>query len=100
MTTLTKNTPEPADQQPPPSRRRRPAIGTPRRSEDRTAVHLPGHDRLRLFYVVPTIRGVYLSFTEYNVLGDPEWVGLDNYTAIAEDQLFWNALAVTVQYVA
>ena len=52
-----------------------------------------------VFYVVPTIRGVYLSFTEYNILGDPEWVGLDNYTAIAKDPLFWNSLAVTGQYV-
>jgi multiple sugar transport system permease protein len=51
------------------------------------------------FYVVPTIRGVYLSFTEYNILGDPEWVGTDNYTAIATDPLFWNSLAVTGQYV-
>ena len=51
------------------------------------------------FYVVPTIRGIYLSFTEYNILGDPEWVGLDNYTAIAQDPLFWNSLAVTGQYV-
>jgi multiple sugar transport system permease protein len=51
------------------------------------------------FYVVPTIRGVYLSFTEYNILGDPEWVGMDNYSAIAEDPLFWNSLAVTGQYV-
>ncbi|WP_286139139.1 sugar ABC transporter permease [Arthrobacter sp. OV608] len=52
-----------------------------------------------VFYVVPTIRGVYLSFTEYNILGDPEWVGVDNYTAIAKDPLFWNSLAVTGQYV-
>ncbi len=52
-----------------------------------------------VFYVVPTIRGVYLSFTEYSILGDPEWVGMDNYTAIAKDPLFWNALAVTGQYV-
>jgi multiple sugar transport system permease protein len=51
------------------------------------------------FYVVPTIRGIYLSFTEYNILGDPEWVGLDNYTAIGQDPLFWNSLAVTGQYV-
>ncbi|MDP9998778.1 carbohydrate ABC transporter permease [Pseudarthrobacter sulfonivorans] len=51
------------------------------------------------FYVVPTIRGVYLSFTEYSILGDPEWVGLDNYTALATDPLFWNSLAVTGQYV-
>jgi multiple sugar transport system permease protein len=52
-----------------------------------------------VFYVVPTIRGIYLSFTEYNILGDPEWIGLDNYTAIAKDPLFWNSLAVTSQYV-
>ncbi|YCQ26900.1 sugar ABC transporter permease [Arthrobacter sp. Z4-13] len=52
-----------------------------------------------VFYVVPTIRGVYLSFTEYNILGDPEWIGLDNYTAIAKDPLFWNSLAVTGHYV-
>lgn len=52
-----------------------------------------------VFYVVPTIRGVYLSFTEYNILGDPEWVGVDNYTAIAKDPLFWNSLTVTGQYV-
>jgi multiple sugar transport system permease protein len=51
------------------------------------------------FYGVPTIRGIYLSFTEYNILGDPEWVGLDNYTAISQDPLFWNSLAVTGQYV-
>jgi multiple sugar transport system permease protein len=52
-----------------------------------------------VFYVLPTLRGIYLSFTEYNILGDPEWIGLDNYTAIAKDPLFWNSLAVTSQYV-
>ena len=51
------------------------------------------------FYLVPTIRGIYLSFTEYSILGDPEWVGFDNYAAIAKDALFWNSLAVTGQYV-
>jgi len=49
---------------------------------------------------VPSIRGVYLSFTEYSVLGDPTWIGTQNYTAIFADDLFWNAMAVTVQYVA
>ena len=51
------------------------------------------------FFLVPTIRGVYLSFTEYSVLGEPEWIGFGNYTAIFKDELFWNAMAVTVQYV-
>ncbi len=51
------------------------------------------------FYLVPSIRGVYLSFTEYSVLGEPTWIGTKNYTAIFADDLFWNAMAVTVQYV-
>ena len=54
---------------------------------------------LVLFYIVPTIRGFYLSFTSYSVLNEPEWVGADNYARITQDPLFWNALAVTVQYV-
>ncbi|MHC6593891.1 carbohydrate ABC transporter permease [Arthrobacter sp. C152] len=52
-----------------------------------------------VFYLVPTLRGIYLSFTEYSILGDPEWIGTANYEAIAKDPLFWNALAVTSQYV-
>lgn len=52
-----------------------------------------------VFYLVPTLRGIYLSFTEYSILGDPTWIGAANYEAIAKDPLFWNALAVTGQYV-
>ncbi|HEY8754691.1 MAG TPA: sugar ABC transporter permease [Arthrobacter sp.] len=51
------------------------------------------------FFLIPTIRGIYLSFTEYSILGDPTWIGVKNYTAIFSDELFWNAMAVTVQYV-
>ncbi|WP_309074782.1 sugar ABC transporter permease [Paenarthrobacter sp.] len=54
---------------------------------------------LILFYLVPTIRGIYLSFTEYSILGDPEWIGAQNYERIAKDPLFWNALGVTAEYV-
>jgi multiple sugar transport system permease protein len=53
-----------------------------------------------LFYLLPMIRGVYLSFTEYNLLRDPEWIGFENYAAIAGDPLFWNSLSVTLEYVA
>lgn len=54
---------------------------------------------LILFYLIPTIRGIYLSFTEYSILGDPEWIGTRNYERIAKDPLFWNALGVTAEYV-
>ena len=52
-----------------------------------------------VFYLVPSIRGLYLSFTEYNILGTPKWIGGANYAAIAKDPLFWNALGVTSRYV-
>lgn len=53
-----------------------------------------------VFFLIPTIRGIYLSFTEYSILGDPTWIGLKNYVSIFADELFWNSMAVTVQYVA
>src|SRR5690606_3298129 len=71
------------------------------RSDLRTALLFiaPALIGLVLFYVVPTIRGLYLSFTEYSVLDDPTWIGTANYERLAQDPLFWNALGVTVQYV-
>lgn len=51
------------------------------------------------FYLWPTVRGIYLSFTEFSLFGSPEFVGLDNYTAIAQDDLFWNSMKVTLWYV-
>jgi multiple sugar transport system permease protein len=52
-----------------------------------------------VFYAYPAIRGFYLSFTDYNLLSPPEWVGLANYQRMIGDDLFWNALLVTVEYV-
>jgi multiple sugar transport system permease protein len=51
------------------------------------------------FYLVPAVRGLYLSFTDWNLLSDPEFVGLDNYRELLRDALFWNALWVTAKYV-
>ena len=52
-----------------------------------------------VFYLYPTVRGFYFSFTRYNLLGTPHFIGFDNYVKIASDKLFWNALVVTVEYV-
>ncbi|WP_052206812.1 carbohydrate ABC transporter permease [Sinomonas humi] len=52
-----------------------------------------------LFYLVPTVRGVYLSFTDYDLFSNPVWVGLANYIKIFQDKLFWNAMGVTTEYV-
>ena len=46
-----------------------------------------------LWVVVPTIRGFYYSFTNFDGLSSPQWVGLDNFIAISQDtQLFLTAL--------
>jgi multiple sugar transport system permease protein len=52
-----------------------------------------------VFYLVPAVRALYLSFTDWNLLGDPEFVGLENYRRLVGDDLFWNSLWVTAKYV-
>ena len=55
---------------------------------------------LAVFVLYPALRGIYLSFTEYNIFRDPEFIGLDNYAKAVNDPFVWNALWVTLQYVA
>jgi multiple sugar transport system permease protein len=52
-----------------------------------------------VFLLWPTLRGIYLSFTSFNLLTPPEWVGLDNYVRMVNDPIFWDSLRVTVVYV-
>lgn len=60
---------------------------------------LPASIGLIVFYLIPAIRGLYFSFTEYAVLTPAKWTGLDNYARLVHDPLFWNALKVTIYYV-
>ncbi|MFD6288428.1 carbohydrate ABC transporter permease [Streptomyces sp. NPDC060205] len=52
-----------------------------------------------VFLFWPTLRGIYLSFTRFNLLTPAEWVGLDNYRRMVNDPIFWDSLKVTVEYV-
>jgi len=60
---------------------------------------LPAAVGFVVFYIWPTLRGAYLSFTEYSLLSAPKFNGLDNYQRMLHDSFFWNALGVTVEYV-
>ncbi|MGQ0603482.1 MAG: carbohydrate ABC transporter permease [Anaerolineales bacterium] len=51
------------------------------------------------FYAVPALRGLYFSFTDWDMLKDPQFVGLDNYVKIFSDPQFWRSLQVTGYYV-
>ncbi|MDE0465245.1 MAG: sugar ABC transporter permease [Caldilineaceae bacterium] len=52
------------------------------------------------FFVYPLLLSLYYSFTEYNLLQPPKWVGLQNYSNLAEDTHYQNAVGNTVYFVA
>src|SRR3954471_21514514 len=61
---------------------------------------LPSFIGFVVFYAYPALRGIYLSFTDFDLLKNSgSWVGLNNYKALLSDTLFWNALWVTFKYV-
>jgi multiple sugar transport system permease protein len=74
---------------------------TARRDDTRLAILfiLPALIGFLVFLLWPALRGIYLSFTKFNLLTPPEFNGLDNYVRMAQDPVFWNALRVTVYYV-
>ena len=51
-----------------------------------------------VFLAYPMLRSLYLSFTSYNLVAEPVWVGLRNYERIVADADFWQALKVTFIY--
>ncbi len=52
-----------------------------------------------LFMGWPFLRSVYLSFTTYDIVSPPRFVGLANYqTLLGDDPLFWQSLWVTLRY--
>lgn len=60
---------------------------------------LPAAIGLVAFYIWPLLRGLYLSFTEYNLLTPEVVTGTANYERMLQDSIFWNAVWVTLEYV-
>ncbi|MEH7495535.1 carbohydrate ABC transporter permease [Neobacillus niacini] len=55
---------------------------------------------LLVFSGFPFLSSLYLSFTNYNFVSSPNWVGLKNYlTMFTQDPQYFQALKVTVTYV-
>jgi multiple sugar transport system permease protein len=46
---------------------------------------------LAIFWVYPICASLYYSFTEFNAIQAPKWVGLQNFVALFADDLFWTA---------
>lgn len=53
---------------------------------------------LLIFILGPIIASLFLSFTDYNIITDPELVGLANYREMFQERLFWQSLRVSAIY--
>ncbi|WP_119727704.1 carbohydrate ABC transporter permease [Thermomonospora amylolytica] len=72
------------------------------RSQTRAAYLFLAPWFLGLFAITlgPIIASLYLSFTDYSILSEGRWVGLDNYERMfTEDDRFLTSLKVTATYV-
>jgi len=53
-----------------------------------------------VFVVYPILAVVYYSFTDYDIIRPPVWVGLDNFIKVFGDETFWLALLHSFIYLA
>jgi multiple sugar transport system permease protein len=60
---------------------------------------LPCFLGLLVFTYLPIFASFGLSFTYWNLLGTPAWVGLENYREVLNDPLFWKAFGNTWVFV-
>lgn len=51
------------------------------------------------FYALPAVRGLLISFTDWDLLQPANFVGLANYQRLITDAAFWRSLWVTLGYV-
>lgn len=54
---------------------------------------------LLLFRLGPVFASFYLSFTKYEIITSPEWIGFANYTKLVTDALWLRSIEVTLWYV-
>jgi multiple sugar transport system permease protein len=60
---------------------------------------LPWLLSLLVFTAYPMLATVFFSFTDYNIVQTPSWVGLENYERMfSNDPLFWQSVLNTTVY--
>lgn len=59
---------------------------------------LPWFIGFLVFTAGPMVYSAYLSFTDWELLTPPEWVGLKNFEKLGRDQLFRTAMTNTIIY--
>ena len=51
-----------------------------------------------LFNIFPILFGAYISFNEWGIFGEPDWIGLENYTNLFVDKYAYIAFKNVVLY--
>ncbi len=59
---------------------------------------LPAMLHFMLFTSLPVFAALGLSLTNFSILREVQWVGLDNYGRILKDDVFWTVVGNTLQY--
>lgn len=60
---------------------------------------LPSLILILTFSVIPIFMSLYFSFTKYNILQSPEFIGFTNYVRMAKDKFILSSIQNTVSYV-
>ncbi|WP_432543492.1 carbohydrate ABC transporter permease [Kineococcus sp. SYSU DK002] len=61
---------------------------------------LPALAFVVVFVLVPLVFAVYMSLTNWPLIGSYEFIGFGNYAAVASDPVFWKSVGYTVLYTA
>lgn len=55
----------------------------------------PAMVMLGVFFILPLLGVIYLSFQEWYLIGSPKFIGFSNYSYIFNNNQFWSAIRVT-----
>jgi len=58
----------------------------------------PAMALVTVFFIVPVLFTVWMSLHNWPLLGEPKWIGLDNYVRMFSDSRFFAALNFTAYY--
>lgn len=51
-----------------------------------------------IFMLLPALFGFFISFTDWRILGTPEFVGVENFERMLNDRYFWQAFRNTLAF--
>ncbi len=51
-----------------------------------------------LWFLIPSLTAVWLTFQRWNLISPPEFVGFENIARLGSDKLFWQSLKVTTNF--